>query len=62
MLNIDKPLLDAMLTQMVREIKAGYHDSETACIFAVDGVQVHLKVTVDEDEFLDYKPRGLVAI
>jgi hypothetical protein len=62
MLNIDKPLLDAMLTKMVQDIKAGCHDSETECIFAVDGVQVHLKVTVDESEFLDFKPRGLVAV
>lgn len=42
-----------MLTKMVREIKTGFHDSETACIFEVDGVQVHLKVTVDEDEFIN---------
>lgn len=62
MLNIDKPLLDALLTKMVREIKAGCHDSETVCIFAVDGVQVHLKVTVDEDEFIDCTHRGLVAV
>jgi hypothetical protein len=62
MLNIDKPRLDALLAKMVDGVSKGPYDTESICIFEIKGVQVQLTVTTYQNDFMDYEPRGLVAI
>lgn len=52
-MNINEQAFKELLTKMVKDIKTGFHDSETACIANFDGLQIHVKVTVDAEEFID---------
>jgi len=52
-MKINDSALKDLLEKMVKDIKTGFHDSETACIANFNGVQIHVKVTVDAEEFID---------
>lgn len=61
MLIINKELLQDTLKKMVAELKTGAHDSETTCLIEFDGIQIQLKVTCDQDEFIDVAQQSPVA-
>lgn len=61
-LTVNTNLLQATLTQMLLNLKTGPYDSEEVCLLEVNGLQIQLKVTADQDEFIEPATEGLVSI
>tara|TARA_R110000851_G_scaffold172804_1_gene319082 strand:+ start:341 stop:532 length:192 start_codon:yes stop_codon:yes gene_type:complete len=45
--------LPEVIEEMVKDLKTGYHCDESRLIMKIDGIQVQIKVTDDEGDFID---------
>ena len=52
-MKIKKEALEKLINESIEELREGFHESETICIYEGDGVQVQVTVTKDESDYCD---------
>jgi len=61
-INIDQEKLAETLKTSISEISRGPFESEETCIGAFDGMQILLKITKDESDFIDESDSGYACV
>jgi hypothetical protein len=61
-MQLDHEKLLTIIKQEVNEMKTGYWTETSVCIGELDGVQIQVKITADEDSISDCPNRALFCI
>lgn len=61
-MNINKDKLEQVLRDTIKATKRGIFESEETCIGVLNGMQVFVKVTKDESEFMDEPHADFICI
>lgn len=60
--NIKLSQIEHTITEMLNDIKKGFHIDESRVIAEINGVQVQIKVTKDEDDFISVNNKHKTAV
>lgn len=59
-MRINSHLLEAILADMLAEVRRGRCEDVSMCIFEHEGMQIQVHVTSDENEFIGVVTTGVV--